>query len=70
IYDAAMVFPRDRETAYEGFVYLLFQHELDHLDGKVFVDRVESTMEMMTESSWRSMLAEKSKGRDNNGTTV
>ena len=58
------------ETTYEGFMSRLFQHELDHLDGKVFVDRVESTMEMMTESSWRSMLAEKSKGRDNNGTTV
>jgi peptide deformylase len=58
------------ETTYEGFMARLFQHELDHLDGKVFVDRVESTMEMMTESSWRSMLAEKSKGRDNNGTTV
>ena len=48
----------------------LFQHELDHLDGKVFVDRVESTLDMMTESSWRSMLAGKSKGRDNNGTAV
>ncbi|AFI83872.1 peptide deformylase [Methylophaga nitratireducenticrescens] len=58
------------ETAYEGFMARLFQHELDHLDGKVFVDRVESSMEMMTESSWRSMLAEKSKGRDNNGTAV
>ena len=58
------------ETAYEGFMARLFQHELDHLDGKVFVDRVESTMEMMTESSWRSMLAEKSRSKDNNGTAV
>lgn len=52
------------ETEYEDFIARLFQHELDHLDGKVFVDRVESTMDMMTESSWRSMLAAKSKGND------
>jgi len=46
------------EVKYDDFMARLFQHELDHLDGKVFVDRVESTMEMMTESSWRKMLAE------------
>jgi peptide deformylase len=49
------------EVKYDDFMARLFQHELDHLDGKVFVDRVESTMDMVTESSWRSMLAEKSK---------
>lgn len=52
------------ETEYHDFMARLFQHELDHLDGKVFVDRVESTMDMMTESSWRSMLAEQSKDND------
>lgn len=49
------------ETLYEDFMARLFQHELDHLDGKVFVDRVESTMEMMTESSWRAHLFESTK---------
>lgn len=49
------------EVKYDDFMARLFQHELDHLDGKVFVDRVESTMDMMTESSWRSMLAEKAR---------
>jgi len=44
------------ETEYDGFIARLFQHELDHLDGKVFVDRVESTLDMMTESSWRKQL--------------
>ncbi|THF69059.1 MAG: peptide deformylase, partial [Methylophaga nitratireducenticrescens] len=49
------------QVKYDDFMARLFQHELDHLDGKVFVDRVESTMDMMTESSWRSMLAEKAR---------
>ena len=31
IYDAAMVFPRDRETAYEGFVYLVYGNEPEYL---------------------------------------
>ena len=31
IYDAAMVFPRDRETAYEGFVYLVYGNEPENL---------------------------------------
>lgn len=49
------------ETEYKDFMARLFQHELDHLDGKLFVDRVESTLEMMTESCWRSMLSETTK---------
>lgn len=51
------------ETEYHDFMARLFQHELDHLDGKVFVDRVESTLDMMTESSWRAMLSDKKSGR-------
>jgi len=31
IYDAAMVFPRDRETAYEGFIYLVYGNEPENL---------------------------------------
>lgn len=52
------------ETEYNDFIARLFQHELDHLDGKVFVDRVETTLDMMTESSWQSMLAEKSEDKN------
>lgn len=44
------------EADYDGFIARLFQHELDHLDGKVFVDRVESSLDMMTESSWYKLL--------------
>lgn len=44
------------EADYDGFIARLFQHELDHLDGKVFVDRVESSLDMMAESSWYKLL--------------
>lgn len=31
---------RDRELTLEGFVARVFLHELDHLDGRVFIDRM------------------------------
>ncbi|MCL1471346.1 peptide deformylase [Argonema antarcticum] len=34
------------------FVARIFQHEYDHLDGIVFLDRVESTQELMTEQEY------------------
>ncbi len=36
-------------VTYEGFIARIFQHEFDHLEGKVFVDRVESSLELMTD---------------------
>jgi peptide deformylase len=38
--------------AYEGFEARIVQHELDHLDGKLFIDRVESTHELATEQEY------------------
>jgi peptide deformylase len=32
---------RERRMELEGFVARIFQHEADHLDGRVFVDRME-----------------------------
>lgn len=32
-----------REFTLSGFVARIFQHEMDHLDGKVFIDRLEPT---------------------------
>jgi peptide deformylase len=40
------------EVEYTGFVARIFQHELDHLDGIVYLDRVESTHEIMMEKEW------------------
>ena len=45
------------ETAYEGFLARIFQHEIDHLDGLVFLDRVESTKDLATEQEWQKIIA-------------
>lgn len=34
------LFEREREMILEGFVARVFLHELDHLDGRVFIDRM------------------------------
>ncbi len=38
------------------FVARIFQHEHDHLDGIVFLDRVESTRELMTEDEYQQQF--------------
>lgn len=40
----------------EGFVARVFQHELDHLDGMVYLDRVEDTHDIITESEYFKRL--------------
>lgn len=46
--------PQQQELT--GFVARIFQHELDHLDGKVFLDRVESTHDLMTEQEFQARI--------------
>jgi peptide deformylase len=43
-------------TRYEGFLARVFQHELDHLQGKVFLDRVETTLDVMMEQEWQRQV--------------
>ena len=45
------------ETEYEGFIARVFQHEYDHLKGKVFLDRVETTLDIMMEQEWQRQIA-------------
>ena len=40
------------------FVARIFQHELDHLDGIVFVDRLESTLDLFTEQEYQRLIGE------------
>ncbi len=40
----------------EGFLARIFQHEFDHLNGKVFIDRVESTLNIVMEREYRRIL--------------
>lgn len=40
------------------FVARIFQHELNHLDGIVFVDRLQSTHDLITEQEYQKLLAD------------
>jgi peptide deformylase len=42
--------------AFTDFVARIFQHEYDHLDGIVFLDRVESTQDLMTEQEYQQRI--------------
>ncbi|QLE55645.1 peptide deformylase [Nostoc sp. TCL26-01] len=41
------------------FVARIFQHEFDHLDGVVFIDRIENTLEMITEQEYQKLVVNK-----------
>lgn len=45
-----------REEVFEDFLARVFQHEFDHVQGLVFIDRVESTRELVTEKEYLRML--------------
>lgn len=40
------------------FVARIFQHELDHLDGIVFLDRVETTQDLMSEKEYQERVVQ------------
>jgi peptide deformylase len=46
----------EREVEYADFLARVFQHEFDHVQGVVFLDRVESTQELMTEKEYLRSL--------------
>lgn len=45
-----------REEEYEDFLARVFQHEFDHVRGVVFIDRLESTLELVTEKEYLRRL--------------
>ncbi|AFJ02025.1 Peptide deformylase [Methylophaga frappieri] len=45
------------QIRYTGFLARLFQHEYDHLQGRLFIDHVDSTLDIMTEKQWRNTLS-------------
>jgi len=49
----------ERESEYEGFPARVFQHEFDHLQGVLFIDRLESLKELVTEQEYQRRLTEK-----------
>jgi peptide deformylase len=47
----------DRQRAkLTDFVARIFQHEYDHLQGKVFLDRVETNLDLVSESEYYKIL--------------
>jgi len=47
------------ETTYSGFLARVFQHELDHLNGLVFIDRVEDSHDMVAEQEWLKLISQR-----------
>lgn len=45
-----------REVEFEDFLARVFQHEFDHLHGIVFIDRLESTQDLVTEKEYLRSL--------------
>lgn len=39
-------------TIFSGFIARIFQHEYDHLEGKVFLDRVETNLDLVSEAEY------------------
>jgi peptide deformylase len=50
------------ETEYDGFIARIFQHEFDHLQGKLFTDRVDSNLDLMAEQEWQRMMNDQADG--------
>ena len=53
---------RDREDnlveeGFSDFEARVFQHEYDHINGVVFLDRVESSLEIITENEYMKLVA-------------
>ena len=43
---------QDQIQTLTGFVARIFQHEFDHLEGKVFLDRVETSMDLISDQEY------------------
>ena len=44
------------QQEFTDFVARIFQHEFDHLDGLVFLDRVETTKDIITEKEYQKIV--------------
>ncbi len=44
------------EQILEDFVARVFQHETDHLEGKVYLDRVENSLDIISESEYLKLF--------------
>lgn len=49
----------DVQCEFEGFIARVLQHEVDHLDGMVYLDRLESTADIFSEQEFLKQIAER-----------
>jgi len=49
------------ENEFSDFIARIFQHELDHLNGIVFLDRIDSNKELVTEKEYQKLISEELK---------
>lgn len=47
---------RQHQQVFTDFVARIIQHEYDHITGKVFLDRVESTLDLMSEAEYHARI--------------
>ena len=52
------------EAKYDDFLARVFQHEYDHLNGTVFIDRVESSLDLIAESEWKLRVLGNNHGKE------
>ena len=45
--------------AFADFVARIFQHELDHLDGIMFMDRMETTKDLISDKEYQKLMTKK-----------
>jgi peptide deformylase len=46
----------EKTNIFQGFIARIFQHEYDHLDGKVFLDRVETSLDLVSEAEYYKLI--------------
>jgi len=49
---------KEIESEFSDFIARIFQHELDHLNGTVFLDRLESNIDLVTEKEYQKLISE------------
>lgn len=48
-----------KKARFEGFLARIFQHEIDHLEGMVYLDRVESNRDLYSNEVFQKLIADR-----------
>lgn len=56
IEDVCISGTQDLIDEYSDFIARVFQHEFDHIEGIMFLDRLETTKDIMMEKEWLKLI--------------